>query len=249
MVLWKNMLSKMHLSNMDTELVHNLLFLFVTKFTKRRCVTYLAIDGFGPSPHQDNSAMRQLLKKYDLFEDKKLETVIDSTAKSKSKCHGCGELGHWVRGCPKGYNKNWLTTQKCFKCNQLGHFRRDCPFKVTSQKSNSISLYVSSMTQTNAPEKRIWYHPSSTLPKMIGMLDSCDLDTNNTYVPLSVDNSNSKTTKQGSHQWFSYRKGEINGSLKAAVSLGWHGKPAMENYWNQLRHGEKATNSETSFSE
>jgi len=31
----------------------------------------LAIDGFGPSPHQDNSAIRQLLKKYDLFVDKK----------------------------------------------------------------------------------------------------------------------------------------------------------------------------------
>ena len=70
-VLWKNMLSKMHLSNMDNELIHNLLLLFVTKFTKRRCVTYLAIDGFGPSSHQDNSAIRQLLKKYDLFEEKK----------------------------------------------------------------------------------------------------------------------------------------------------------------------------------
>lgn len=243
-VLWKNMLSKMHLTSMDNELVNNLLFLFVTKFTKRRCVTYLAIDGFGPSPHQDNSAIRQLLKKYDLFVDKKIETVINSTNKLKSKCYGCGELGHWVRECPKGYNKNWLTTQKCFKCNQLGHFRRDCPFKVTTQKSKPISF--GSIKQTNAPEKKVWYHPSSALPKMIGMLDSCDLDTNNTYVPLSVDNSNSKTTKQGSDQWFNYRKGKINGS-KAAVSLGWHGKPVIQNYWNQLQQGEKATNSETSF--
>ena len=243
-VLWSNMLSKMHLINVDNELGSNLLCLFVTKFTKRRCVTYLAVDGFGPSPHQDNSAIRQLLKKYDLIVDKKMETIIDSTAKSKSKCHGCGELGHWVRECPKGYNKNWLTTQTCFKCNQLGHFRRDCPFKVTTQKSKAISF--GSKKQTGAPEKMIWYHPSSALPKMIGMLDSCDLDTNNTYVPLSVDNSHSKTTKQGSDQWFNYRKGKINGS-KAAVSLGWYGKPAMENYWNQLRQGEKAVNSETSF--
>jgi len=81
-VLWNNMLSKMHLINMDNELVRNLLFLFVTKFTKRRCVTYLAVDGFGPSPHQDNSAIRQLLRKYDLFVDQKMETVVDSTAKS-----------------------------------------------------------------------------------------------------------------------------------------------------------------------
>jgi len=40
-------------------------------------------------------------------------------------------------------------------------------------------------------------------------------------------------------------KGKINRS-KAAVSLGWHGKPVMEKSWNQLRHGERATNSETS---
>ena len=80
---------------------------------------------------------------------------------------------------------------------------------------------------------------------MIGMLDSYDLDANSKYVPLSVDNSNSKTTKQGSDQWFHYRKGKINGS-KAAVSLGWHGKPAMEKYWNELRQGENTTNSESS---
>jgi len=61
-VLWNNMLSKMHLTNMDNELVRNLLFLFETKFSKRRCVIYVAVDGFGPSPHQDNSAIRQLLK-------------------------------------------------------------------------------------------------------------------------------------------------------------------------------------------
>ena len=182
-VLWKNMLSKMHLTNMDNEVVRNLLLLFVTKFTKRRCVTYLAVDGFGPSPHQDNSAIRQSLKKYDLFVDKKMETVIDITAKLKSKCHSCGERGHWVRECPKGYNKNWLTTQKCFKCNQLGHFRRDCPFKVIIQKSKPLTF--GSIKRTNASEKRIWYHPSSALPKMIGMLDSCDLDTNNTCATFS----------------------------------------------------------------
>ena len=207
------MLSKMHLTNMDSnnELVRNLLFWFVTKFTKRRCVTYLAVDGFGPSPRQDNSAIWQLLKRYDLFVDKKMETVIDSTAKSKSKCHGCVDLVHWVRECPKGYNK------KCFKCNQLGHFRRDRPFKMTTQKTKLTSF--ASIKQSSASEKRIWYHPSSALSKMIGMLDSCDPDANNKYVPLSVNNSNSKTTKQGSDQWFHCRKGKINGS-KAAVSLG-----------------------------
>ena len=49
-----------------------------------------------------------------------------------------------------------------------------------------------------------------------------------------------------SDQWFNYRKGKINGS-KASVCLGWHGKPVMQNYWNQLRQRENATDSETSL--
>ena len=138
MALWNNMLTKMHVTRKDNELACDLLFLFVKKFTKRRCVTYLAVDGFGPSAHQDNSAIRQLLKKYDIHKEKTMETVIDLTDKSKSKCHGCGEPGHWVRDCPKGYNKVWLTTQQCFKCGQLGHFRRDCPDKAKI----TISFYL-----------------------------------------------------------------------------------------------------------
>ncbi|KAJ7328623.1 hypothetical protein OS493_023892 [Desmophyllum pertusum] len=242
MALWNNMLTKMHVTHMDNELARDLLFLFVKKFTKRRCVTYLAVDGFGPSAHQDNSAIRQLLKKYDILAEKK-ETVTDLTDKSKSKCHGCGELGHWVRDCPKGYNKAWLTTQQCFKCGQLGHFRRDCRFQMIRQKSKSPSFC--SIKQTTKPEKKMWYHPTTALPKMIGTLHSYDLQTNDKYVPLSVDNSNPKTTKQQSDEWFNFRKGKINGS-KAAVSLGWLGKPVMEDYWSQLRQGEVTTNSKTS---
>ena len=117
------MLRHMHINDVNNELASNLLFLFVKKFTKRRCVTYLAIDGLGPSADKDNSAIRQLLKKFDMLERKNCTTVRDSLDKSESKCHGCGGLGHWGRDCPKGYNKDWLTTQQCFKCRQLGHFR------------------------------------------------------------------------------------------------------------------------------
>ena len=112
----------MHVTHADNELAGTLLLLFVKKFTKRRCVTYLVVDGLGPSAHQDNSAIRQLLKKYDITAEKNVATTTTSVDESKSKCHGCGELGHWVRDCQKGCNKAWLAGQQCFKCGQLGHF-------------------------------------------------------------------------------------------------------------------------------
>ena len=54
------------------------------KFTKERCLTYLAVDGLGPSAHQDNSAIRQLLKKYDV------EKIIATVNNSADKCHATG---------------------------------------------------------------------------------------------------------------------------------------------------------------
>lgn len=65
----------MHVTHINNELACDLLSIFVKKFTKRRCVTYLAIDGFSPSTSNDNSAIRQLLKKYDMLEGKKVEDV------------------------------------------------------------------------------------------------------------------------------------------------------------------------------
>lgn len=238
--LWSDMLTKMHVTYIDNDLSCDLLFIFVTKFTKRRCVTYLAIDGFGPSA-QDNSAIRQLLKKYDLLNGKKGEAVRDSIDKSKCRCHGCGELGHWVKDCPKGYNKDWLMKQQCFKCQQLGHFRKDCPFKLSGKKSTSPS--TSYAKKSNESAKRTWYLPTTALPKMIGVLDSYDINSSQHYLPLIADNSDPQKTKQQSEQWFNFRQGKINGS-KAAVCLGWLGKTLMESCWSQLRLREHDTNSD-----
>ena len=172
--LWKSLLNNMYVTDFDNELFCKLLHLFVKKFTKRRCVTYLAVDGLGPSAHQHNLAIRQLLKRYDILVEKNIEGVTSSTDKSVSKCHGCGKVGHWVRDCPKGYNEDWLDQQKCFKCGQLGHFRRDCPFKITKQKSNSCSSFHTKLTVK--PNHREWYQPSATLPKTICTLDGFDLE-------------------------------------------------------------------------
>ena len=73
--LWSGTLTQMHVTHINNELACDLLSIFVKKFTKRRCVTYLAIDGFSPSTSNDNSAIRQLLKKYDMLEGKKVEDV------------------------------------------------------------------------------------------------------------------------------------------------------------------------------
>ena len=62
LVLWKTILNKIHVTSVDQNLASDLLFLFVKKFTKKRCVTYLAFHGLGPSAHKDSSAIRQLLK-------------------------------------------------------------------------------------------------------------------------------------------------------------------------------------------
>lgn len=231
-ILWKDMLTKMHVTHTETPLSQKLLFLFVNKFTKRRCVTHLAVDGLGPSGEQENSAIRQLLKKYDLLSESVSKTADLTINKSKHKCHGCGEFGHWVRECSKGYNKDWLKTQQCFKCGQHGHFRRDCPFKISKSQMNTNTTYTPKVI--SEPAKKMWYHPGSTLPKIIGMLNDHDLYKNVNFVTLKTDESFPETTKQRSDKWLIYRKGKINGS-KSAVSLGWFGKPMMEGYWNQLR--------------
>lgn len=242
MVLWNIMLRKMHVSVMTNDLASDLLFLFVQKFVKRRCVIYLAIDGLGPSANNDNLAIRQLLKKYDMLDKGNCKSVRESLNKSDSKCHGCGQLGHWVRECPKGYNKDWLTKQQCFKSHQHGHFRWDCPFKSSSTTTKTTSV-------PNESKGSISYQGTTALPKIIGMLDSFDLQKSENYVSLNANNSQSvpHKTKQRSDEWFKIRRGKINGS-KASVCLGWFGKPVMESYWSSLKQGKETMNNKPEIS-
>ena len=122
-----------------------------------------------------------------MLERKNCTTVRDSVDKSESKCHGCGGLGHQVRDCPKGYTKDPLTTQQCFKCKQLGRFRRDCPFKTSSRKTKP-TFVSGTISKQNESKPRMPYHPTLTLPKMIGMLDSFDPHKTPNYVALKANN-------------------------------------------------------------
>lgn len=64
------------------------------------------------------------------------------------------------------------------------------------------------MKSTSQQDTEIRYHLTVSLPNLIGLLDSFDLQKNDVYVSLTADSSNPKTTKQRTQQWFNYRKGQ-----------------------------------------
>ena len=93
LVLWKTILNKMHVTSVDQNLAFDLLFLFVKKFTKKRCYLF-GISWSWPKCTQRQLSNKAIVKKYDLHVEIKQKTDPDAIDKSKTKCHGCGDLGH-----------------------------------------------------------------------------------------------------------------------------------------------------------
>lgn len=60
---WKSLLCNTNLSDNLVSISCDVISAFVRKFAKRRCVLYLAIDGLNPTHQDDESAVRQMLKK------------------------------------------------------------------------------------------------------------------------------------------------------------------------------------------
>ena len=60
----RELLQELHISNSLISLSCNGLSAFAGKFAKQRCVTYLAKDGLAPRHEEDESAIRQMLKKF-----------------------------------------------------------------------------------------------------------------------------------------------------------------------------------------
>ena len=111
---WKELLQKLNISS--SQIISSCTF--VCKFTKRRCVTYLAKDGLAPKHEEDESAIRQMLKKFRT----KLDTgKTSSTAQPTDTCFRCQKLGHWAAECPEGHEPEWLAQQKCFYYGQQAH--------------------------------------------------------------------------------------------------------------------------------
>lgn len=122
---WRELLHELHISNSLISLSCNVLSTFVRKFTKRRCVTYLAKDGLAPQHKEDESAIRQMLKKFHIKQD----TGKLPKAQPSDTCFRCQKLGHWAAECPEGHEPEWLAQQKCFLCGVQGHIQSACPKK------------------------------------------------------------------------------------------------------------------------
>ena len=87
---WEKLLQKVLIPESQVRLSCKVLSAFVRKFTKRRCVTYLARDGLAPKHEEDESAVRQMLKKF----NEKYNANLKAKAQSSDVCFRCHKQGH-----------------------------------------------------------------------------------------------------------------------------------------------------------
>ena len=180
---------------------------FVCKFTKRRCVTYLAKDGLAPRHEEDESAIRQMLKK---FRTNLGTGKTSSTAQPTDTCFRCHKLGHWAAEYPEEHEPEWLAQQKCFYYGQQGRIRSACP------KKSDKTQHLSKIKQNKPPAiKHTWYPASTSLAKLLGTLTSKSVNDRKCYQPIPTPpprDDDPQFYRQRSGQWFNSRKGKINGS-------------------------------------
>ena len=131
---WRELLQNLNVLNSHIISSCQVLCTLVRKFTKRRCVTYLAKDGLAPQHEEDESAIRQMLKKFHLKKDL---GKTSSTAQPSDTCFHWHKLGHWAAESPEGHEEEWLAKQKCFFCGQQGHIQSACPKKSEKQQLKS----------------------------------------------------------------------------------------------------------------
>ena len=123
---WEKLLQKVLIPESQVRLSCKVLSAFVRKFTKRRCVTYLARDGLAPKHEEDESAVRQMLKKF----NEKYNANLKAKAQSSGVCFRCHKQGHWAIDCPEGHEPEWLAKQNCYLCGKKGHLKVACPNKI-----------------------------------------------------------------------------------------------------------------------
>ena len=118
--------------------------MFCRKFCKRRCVTFLAVDGLNFKNEEQSSAIRQMLRC--------LDKQVVKNVKATDKCFKCGEEGHWANKCKKDipHDQAWLLKQQCYTCGQYGHFKADCKLheKASGIKNSGTAGYSKSEVST-----------------------------------------------------------------------------------------------------
>ena len=168
---------------------------------------------------------------------------MTAKAQSSDVCFRCHKQGHWAIDCPEGHEPEWLAKQNCYLCGKKGHLKVACPNKIKTDDQ-----FKTKLKQNKPPVvKPAWYQTGTSLVKLLGNLSVKSLDDFQYYKSISSENSSNlndpKFYKQRSSEWLNAHKGKINGS-KAATALGWFGKKAMNDYWNDLSNDLHAVTKE-----
>ena len=119
----KKLLQNILIPESQIKLSSQVLSAFVRKFTKRRCVNYLARDDLAPKHEEDASAVWQMLQKF----NHKAYSNTTSKAQSGDICFRCKKQGHWANECPEGHELEWLANQNCFLREKRAEV---CPNKI-----------------------------------------------------------------------------------------------------------------------
>ena len=193
------------------------MFMYIKKFLKRPCVTYLGKDGLSPS-FNNSKATRQRIT------DKRGISKKDSQPKAQPNdvCLRCGMLGHWAEDCTYPPQPEWLANQTCFKCGCLGHLAENC-------KSKKMVRSKVSQQATRRPN----------LPNIVSSLPTVNLKEQQSCkmlqeAPPQVSDKRNYL-KQRTEKCFQERRKYINASKMGTV-LGFHGKKEFALYWSTL-HG------------
>ena len=199
----KKLLQNILIPESQIKLSSQVLSAFVRKFTKKRCVTYLARDGLAPKHEEDASAVRQMLQKV----NHKAYSNTTSKAQSGYICFRCEKQGHWANECPEGHELEWLANQNCFLCGKKGHLKEACPNKISKDDHFKTKL------EENKPPavKPSWYQNSTSLIKLLGNLSVKSTSDFKCYKSLSSKtsvHSDPKFYKQKTAELFNVRKGE-----------------------------------------